>query len=57
MGNPAFYGPDPASPGFNPESILRDLTTHAVDYIRARAGETQRTPFLFYWRSHRRTRP
>jgi arylsulfatase A len=48
QGNPAFYRPGPASPGFHPESVLRDLTTRAVDYIRARAGDAKRPPFLLY---------
>jgi arylsulfatase A len=48
QGNPAFYRPGIASPGFQPESVLRDVTTRAVDYIRSRAGDAKRTPFLLY---------
>ena len=47
-GDPAFYRPGIAAPGFHPESVLRDLTSHAVEYVRARAKNTTREPFLLY---------
>lgn len=45
-GNPAFYRPGPASPGFRPEHVLRDFTAHAVEYIESRGKSTQ--PFFLY---------
>ncbi len=47
-GDPAFYRPGVASPGFHPASVLRDVTTRAVDYIGAHAPDSGRRPFLLY---------
>jgi arylsulfatase A-like enzyme len=45
-GDPAFYRPGIASPGFHPESVLRDLTSRAVNYIKGRGKDSK--PFLLY---------
>ena len=45
-GDPAFYRPGPASPGFRPEHVLSDLTQQAVKYIDGRGGAAQ--PFFLY---------
>jgi arylsulfatase A len=47
-GDPAFYRPGPASPGFHPETVLRDFTARAVDEIRRRAKDASRRPFFLY---------
>ena len=46
-GQPAFYRPGPASPGFHPENVLRDLTARAVEFIDKRANDP-RQPFFLY---------
>jgi arylsulfatase A len=45
QGDPAFYRPGIASPGFHPRSVLRDLTSRAVGFI---GGQDRRQPFLLY---------
>jgi arylsulfatase A len=47
-GDPAFYRPGIASPGFHPESVLRDLTSRAADYIRSRGKDCGGQPFFLY---------
>jgi arylsulfatase A-like enzyme len=48
-GDPAFYRPGVAAPGFQPENVLRDLTSRAVDYIGTRAAAAgRRQPFFLY---------
>jgi arylsulfatase A len=44
---PAFHRPGRAAPSFRPERVLRDLTTRAVQHIRARSSESQ--PFFLYF--------
>jgi len=46
-GDPAFYRPGIASPGFHPERVLSDLTSRAVEYIRSRGSQKDR-PFFLY---------
>lgn len=46
-GNPAFYRPGPAAPGFQPENVLRDVTARSVAYIRER-GKQKQQPFFLY---------
>ena len=47
-GDPAFYRPGPASPGFHPQSVLGDLTSRAVAYLHARSQDAKQQPFLLY---------
>jgi arylsulfatase A-like enzyme len=46
-GDPGFYRPGIAAPGFRVESVLPDLTKRAVEYVRVRARERER-PFFLY---------
>ena len=46
QGDPAFYRPGIASPGFDPANVLRDFTDRAVRFVRAHAGSRQ--PFFLY---------
>jgi arylsulfatase A len=48
QGDPAFYRPGIAAPGFRPESVLRDLTMRAVAYLNSRGRKANRPPFLLY---------
>ncbi len=45
-GDPAFYRPGLASPGFRPENVLHDVTARAAAYLRQRAKQKQ--PFFLY---------
>ena len=47
-GDPGFYRPGIAAPGFRVESVLRDLTTKAVSYVRGRAKDGNRPFFLYF---------
>ena len=44
---PAFHRPGRAGASFRPERVLGDLTSRAVQYVRARAGGAQ--PFFLYF--------
>ena len=44
---PAFYRPGRAGASFKPERVLADLTSRAVQYVRARATGPQ--PFFLYF--------
>lgn len=47
-GDPGFYRPGPAAPGFQPEHVQPDVTRAAVDFIRSHAAASTGEPFLLY---------
>jgi arylsulfatase A-like enzyme len=48
-GDPGFYRPGPASPGFHPQHVLADLTREATSFIRDRAARPTGRPFVLYF--------